>query len=481
MKQLRKIFAIIAVFAIILTTSMTAFAATGSNIVVSGAKAGETYKLYKLFDATQSEDATKIVYTISKDSPWKSIVEAYTYNESNMFSLVASDDNTFIVVADDSFNDTAAADFSAYLKENMGTVTPDATVTADNNGSAEFTGLDIGYYFVTTSLGALCSIDTNNQTVAIREKNSYPSIVKKIIEGENEVDETSASIGDTVKYKLTVTDGTGTDKKLTVHDKMEAGLTLDTASFEIKADDTAVATTNYTVKTEAVADGCTFEIEFTPTYIASLDTGKQIVITFEAVLNSQAEIFADTNDNTAWLTYGDVYKSEEDTVIVKTYKFDVVKTTSDGAFLTGAEFKLYDAKTGGNEITLIKDNGTYRPAVQSEQGEAIIVDGNGLASIKGLASGEYYLEETKAPTGYNPLTERVAVTITDANVVFTDNNGNNAYDAGEGGIRVINNTGVELPSTGGIGTTLFVVLGVIAVLGAGLFLVVNKRMSKEAL
>lgn len=130
--------------------------------------------------------------------------------------------------------------------------------------------------------------------------------------------------------------------------------------------------------------------------------------------------------------------------------------------LTGATFKLYDAETGGNEIKVVKvEDSVYRVAEDGEDGVEIEA---GSVTVKGLAAdATYYLEETKAPEGYNILTERQAVTI----------KADNSAEA-----KVVNNAGTELPSTGSYGTTIFYVLGTVLVVGVLIYVVASRRVKK---
>lgn len=150
--------------------------------------------------------------------------------------------------------------------------------------------------------------------------------------------------------------------------------------------------------------------------------------------------------------------------------------------LDGAKFRIYDAATGGNEIKVVAatpaEGSTipvYRVAVDAETGVDIVVT-NGQIRVIGLDNGIYYLEEKEQPAGYNKLTERVKFEIKDSNLNATIEG--TKYK--EGGVRVINNTGTVLPETGGFGTTMFILLGGLAVMAAGIFLFINKRMSQIA-
>ena len=198
-------------------------------------------------------------------------------------------------------------------------------------------------------------------------------------------------------------------------------------------------------------------------------------MTYSAVLNENAVIAGDGNSNKTQLKFGDDHRDETtwDETKTYTYKVDVVKTDGSNKVLDGAQFKLYDAKTGGNEIKLVDEgNGVYRLAKDGETGVGYITTVNGQLEIKGFdANTNYYLEETKAPDGYNKLPERVEIAVKEANLDAT-------VDGGiwhEGGIHVVNKTGSLLPTTGGIGTTIFYALGGALVLGVIAVFLARKR------
>ena len=154
---------------------------------------------------------------------------------------------------------------------------------------------------------------------------------------------------------------------------------------------------------------------------------------------------------------------------------DVVKTDSQNTLIDGAQFKIYDAVTGGSEVkvVLMDDNVTYRRARADETGVPIVVT-NGQVRVVGFDNGTYYLEETAAPDGYNKLTARQKFIISDGNLDAVFNDG--IYSTGSG-VHVVNKTGSMLPETGGLGTLLFTILGGTTVLGTGVVLVTKKRMS----
>ena len=193
------------------------------------------------------------------------------------------------------------------------------------------------------------------------------------------------------------------------------------------------------------------------------------------MLNRNAVVAGEGNPNETELQYGDDNYTESDSTKTYTFGFDIVKTDEEHNLLDGAEFKVYDAATGGNEVAvvLMDDGTTYRRARADETGVPIVVK-NGQVRVVGFDNGTYYLEETVAPNGYNKLSNRKAFTISDANLDALFNDGVFSTDSG---VHVVNKTGSMLPETGGIGTTIFYVLGGALVLGAGVALVTKKRMA----
>lgn len=181
--------------------------------------------------------------------------------------------------------------------------------------------------------------------------------------------------------------------------------------------------------------------------------------------------------NDSSLDYGDSHNTEADETITYTYEFDLVKTIVDNTVLNNAKFKLYVKNDNEKKyIDLVKiksENGInyYRPAMKNEIGVEVEA---GIARISGLDSDTYYLDETQVPEGFNKLAKDPYITLTAKN--------NNATLDGvkylNGGLQVINYTGSLLPSTGGVGTGLFVTVGLMLVIGFGLLLVTKLRMAK---
>ena len=258
---------------------------------------------------------------------------------------------------------------------------------------------------------------------------------------------------------------------------MSAGLTLNPDSIEATGLRKGQDANNgdYHVVTTGLSDGCTFEVVFHQSYLDTITENTDIVVTYSAVVNEKAQVSPSANPNKTTLKYGEGSKFETVPSETKTYTFkvDVVKTDEDNKVLNGAQFKLFDAKTGGNEIALVEvSDGVYRLAKDGETGVEYITTVNGELEIKGFdANTNYYLEETKAPDGYNKLAERVEIAVKEANLEASVSNG--VWQ--NGGVHIVNKAGDLLPTTGGMGTTILYIIGGVLVVAAGSMLVIRRK------
>ena len=471
MKRTKRIASVLLALVMALILITTAFAAgeTGS-ITINNAVVGKTYTIYRIFDLnSHNDDYTAINYKVS--AKWA----AFFQDCAKGLDYVTIDDQGYVTWKVDA--DKAAFAKDAYAFAQASSIPNDGQDKATSS-TVKFENLTLGYYLVQSDLGVLCSLDTTMPDVTIKEKNSQPTVDKQVQENSNGTwgDTNDANIGDTVNFKTTINVVDGQPKNYVLHDKMSNGLTFDAGSVEVKIGDrTLTLGSDYTLITNP-KDGCTFEIEFKENVLKPNDV---VIVTYSATLNEKAVIYPEPNTNETKLVYGEGSETTWDETKTFTYQFDLVKTKTDKTVLDGAEFKLYDAKTEGNEIALIDEgNGVYRVATAAEKAAEGFVSATikaGKVTIKGLDSGTYYLEETKAPAGYNVLAERVEVKIDHANLTATVEG--DTYVSG--GVQVINQTGAELPSTGGIGTTIFYVVGGLLVVAAGVLLVTRKRMSKS--
>ncbi len=466
--KLRKLFA--AGLALVMTLAMAApaFAAeTKNSITVTNVKAGETYKAYKLFDATQSDDEKNISYTIAADSAWKSVLENYKYDLDNdgaedtvfTFETIASDTTKLTVKYGAGVD---AAHLAAYLAKNIPATAAAQEVTATEAG-ATFTGLELGYYFVTTTTGSLCALDTNNSKVVIEDKNSYPTV-------EKSADKTNASMGETITYTLKVNIPASADKAIKLVDTLDAGLTLVKAP-ESKANE-------YTVS----VDGQKITIDFDAAYVKGLTAGTTVTLTYTAYINTASGVVSTgTNDNTVELTYS-AYKQTAEAK-VSTYMATFLKVNGEDKPLSDVTFKLTDKNDVEIEVVKVENadgSSAYRvadaatKAAADYKADTITTDANGEIKIEGLGSEQYKLVELSTQTGYNLLKEPVSFQINKANDLYANNEGSeNDHNV------IVNNTGIELPTTGGMGTTLFYIVGGLMVVCAGVVLVTKKRMGNK--
>ncbi len=471
MRHVKKVLgAMMAMFMVLAVSVTTAFAAVNDNngkITINDAVDGHTYNAYQIL-VLESYDESHEAYAYKANADWANWLKTQT----QYVSIDAQGYVTWVEKAD-----AAAFAKAAIAHAEEAGIQPVRTVTA-NGTTVEFTGLNLGYYLVDTSLGTLCSLDTTTPNVEMYEKNEQPPVKKEVKEDStgNWGDENTAEIGQTVEFKTTIGAKPGAESYV-LHDVMSDGLTLDPDSIEAtgltKGQDAESG--DYHVVTTGLSDGCTFEVVFHQSYLDTITADTDIVVTYDAVVNENAQISPSDNPNSTTLTYGEDSEFETVPSETKTYTFkvDVVKTDGDHKVLDGAQFKLFNAKTGGDEIALVKvSDGVYRLAKDGETGVEYITTVNGQLEIKGFdANTNYYLEETKAPDGYNKLAERVEIAVKDANLEASVSN--DTWQSG--GVHVVNHTGSLLPTTGGMGTTIFYVAGGAIVLAAAATIAYRKR------
>lgn len=481
MKHVKKLLGLLLALTLSLTLCLPAFAASGvggtGTITIDNAAKGQTYTVYRIMDL-ESYNTDIGAYAYRANSAWAQWLQ--TQNEYIEFvdkDKNNPDDLGYVKWKDGADVVAFAKEALAYAKANS--IQPVATEKSEagdpttNRVTVTFKELPLGYYLVDTTLGTICSLNTMNPNVTMKEKNDVPKVEKEVQEDSDQSwgSENTAEIGDTVKYRTTVTIVPGAANYI-LHDVMDEGLTLDKNSIKI---DGLTENIQYTVSTDPT-DGCAFEITFAKTYLDSITKETEIVVTYSAVVNENAKIYKDENNNKTWLVFGEKMtpdKTPDSTTKTYTFKVDVVKTDDKDKVLDGVQFKLYDAKTGGNEIALVKESdGVYRLAKDGEAGVEYITTVNGQLEIKGFdANTNYFLEETKAPDGYHKLAERVEIAVKEANIEASVSN--DTWQSG--GVHVVNNPGKALPSTGGMGTALFYIGGGVLVVGAAALFVLKKR------
>lgn len=491
MKHVKKLLGLLLALTLSLTLCLPAFAASGvggiGTITIVNAAKGQTYTVYRIMDL-ESYNTDIGAYAYRANSDWATWLQT----KSEYIEFVDKDKNNQADLGYVKWKEGAdvvafAKEALAYAKANPDKIKPVAKKTSpvgdptSDRVTVTFDNLPLGYYLVDTTLGTICSLNTMNPNVTMKEKNDVPKVEKEVQEDSDQSwgSENTAEIGDTVKYRTTVTIVPGAANYI-LHDVMDEGLTLDKNSIKING---LTAGKEYTVATTGLKDECAFEITFAKTYLDSITQETEIVVTYSAVVNENAKIYTDENNNKTWLEFGEKMtpdKTPDSTTKTYTFTFDIVKTDNENKLITGAEFKLYDSKTGGKEIPVVADGAnTYRLAKDGEIGVAIVVNKDHYITVNGLDDNTtYWLEETKTPEGYHKLTGRVEVALGKKQNISTTMTGT-TWVKGNGGVHVVNNPGKALPSTGGMGTALFYIGGGVLVVGAAALFVLKKRKDTD--
>ena len=473
------------------TTSGTS-ATTKGKITIDNAIVGQTYKIYQILELESFSDKPSSGtntgnYAYKVATGWDEFI---TTGEGNAY-LESTDG---YVKWKGTTDDARVAEFAKKALAYATNKKLAATKTADKvtSTTVEFTDLALGYYLVDSSAGALCSLNTTDTDVTIQEKNGVPS-VKKEVQEDSKIEATdewgksnTADIGQTVNFKTTITAQPGAQNYV-LHDKMDEGLTFTdgTVAVKFKRGETKknlTVNTDYTLTTSGLTDGCTFHVVFTQKFCNTLEDGDQIIVTYSATLNEKAVIAGEGNKNTTKLTYGENSETTYDTTTTKTYSIPVFKYTmknSTETALAGATFTLSKKLDGTEPINLVKTSEENAPeniycvAKNGETGTVteVTTPASGKLKIEGLDAGTYYLTETEQPAGYNKLKDPVKVVIKEDGTITV---GEDTTPVTE--VKVLNNTGSLLPSTGGSGTTLIYILGAILVLGSSVVLITKKRM-----
>mgnify|MGYP004465651629 CR=1 FL=1 len=470
MKTMRKLFTVLLALAMTLALAVTAFAADTGSITITNPQGDHTYTAYKIFDVTYSGD--NYSYTISDTDAAFSTVKAYADVTANGLTLTAvANTNKYNVSIGAGFS---AASFAQHLNKNVNSLGDGKAFTKVDN-TMKASGLALGYYFVSGTSGAVCELATAKD-IQIRDKNEVPQIEKSVDDNDGTVE-----IGQVLTYTITgkVPSTKGyTEFTYQVTDTMTEGLTF---NKNVKV---AIGGTDVTGAATITNNGNGFVASVNMiNYQDQIDA--PVVITYTATVNENA-IQRDKDTNTAELKYSnnpaDKNSFDKSSVTVEVFSFNIVinkyaannaETKLEGAkfVLKNAESKYYKYDTATKAVTWVADKA---------QATEVTTDADGAARFDGLQAGTYNLEETAAPAGYNQLIKDIIIVL-DKTGSATINGAASAPGAAHSlTAGVANSTGTVLPETGGTGTVIFVALGALAVICAGVFLVTNKRMSKES-
>ena len=489
MKTLKKAMSVLVSLLMIFTFALPAFADSATTYTITAPATTHQYEIYQIFTGDLSEG----------------ILSNVKWGVNGTGTVGKAVDSTIITELTDvnSKSDREKLDVvERYAKLNS---TPVATISNSGTYSAV-----AGYYLIKDENNNVSGTDTYTTyivqvvgDVTITPKGNVPSFEKKVKDTNDTTGATSDwqdsadyDIGDKVPFKLEGTVASNYDDYKTYyfafHDKAEAGLTFN-SDVKVFVDGTVI-TTGYSVVT-STTDGDTFDVVFDNLKdIADVKANSKITVEYTATLNDKAVLGNQGNVNTAHLEFSNNPNEEQngsnkpetgntpdDSVIVFTYQVVVNKTKANGDALSGAEFTLEKVLKDGTKETVA--------VVKNTEGTTF--------TFKGLDDGDYILTETKTPPTYNTI-EPIEFTVTaDHNIawngevrdaILTSLSGNVTSgtadfmpDKTEGSLttNVVNQSGATLPGTGGIGTTIFYVIGGLLMAAAAVLLITKKRMNSD--
>ena len=490
---MKKILALVLALAMILMVG----AAYANTIKVNNALEGEEYKAYKMLDLNYQadENGTPTAYRYTVNSAWTGF---FNKDNATVTAVFTIDDQGYVTSSADSeaaWSATSALSAfaeaaAAYAKTNGLSPEVSGTVAAGKT-SVDLTTGD-GYYLITSTLGTRAMIDTTPGNVEVNEKNEGDTIEKEVKEDSTDSygQSNDVQVGDTVDFR---SEATIAPRSINVKivDTMTSGLDLIAGSIHVYTDEAhANEYTPKAIKTGTNADPATFIIEISDEFAATASSSLKLYVTYQAKVNNAAVVTDASGNpvivpqtNKTKVTFGKDSESQEDTTTTTTHKFNVYKhATGATKNLADAVFQLLKG-TGTDAVKLIKIDATnYRVADATEatgtasshanNGEiATVANGSLVSDFVTVDSGDiviwgvdsdndYHLHEIQAPKGYNALAADVDVTVAAANDTRVD---------------VANSTGTELPSTGGIGTTIFYVIGGVLVIGAAIILIARRK------
>ena len=472
---MRKIIALVLVAVMMMAMVITAQAESTASITIKSttseeATATETteYTWYQILIADMDSDITTdgttgqvsgngVAYYVEDDDLAAAIAATGAFTVGTASTTIDDSTRYYVALAENKdIEDVKTALATLVAAGNF--IDSDTFSQTEPGGTATADGLVPGYYYITSTLGDKVVVETLADVI-INTKNSYPGVEKDI-----DSEDLNSEIGSLVTYTLTVTVPESANDTIVLTDTMSEGLDFSEITSVSNGTDAVAYTLNPTEPTKT-------DKEFTITFDADTVTANQgntITITYKAMVNENAAIETDIS-NQVKLDYGNNYTSVPSEVNTKTYQATFDKIDSSSTKLAGAKFQLLKDDTVISLVEVTKGS-EYRVATPDEitAGTGIVTEMETIGAtitIKGLdLDTTYVLHETKAPEGFNELEED-----------YTLEAGQNTFVHG----KIVNQKGAVLPSTGGIGTTIFYVVGAFLVIGAGIVLVVRRRMNSN--
>ena len=561
---MKKFFSFMMAVVLVLSMSVTAFAEDGQgSITITNATIGQSYSVYKLFDATYNANAEgkadAVSYSITTNNQFFSVLFGEDGKSANNYFNY--DAVTGTVTKKSTVNDTELIAYvTGIVNADGANYTPDAEPITATTTEVEFNNLNYGYYIIKSTLGGTVTINSNTPDVEVIDKNQQGAtdFNKQIKTGEENGEElwgdnNSACFGETVKYKITFNatnyDGANQTQFYSVYDTTGTAISPSFSSITVKVGNQTLTKgyylgtgefastseklgtwdgdyktaaewylvrsnedefrisipwmTNHTLNGDGTSG---YSLSFGEGAASKFESPVAVEITYEATVEDNATIggasyntAGSNNINTAhvkWYFHGGTDSTINDTVHTYVYGIGILKEdSSTAANLAGAEFEVYIDEACNQPVKFVTTGikGVYS---HDEDGEGatnkVVSQLNGKIVLLGLEDGDYYLKEVKAPDGYNALSAPVKIEVgegksedfsvyanTSGEVADTeqDMEGYTKYTFGVTKATVGNSKGVELPSTGGKGTTMLITFGSLIAIGFAVFLITHKKMS----
>lgn len=513
MKNMQKLFALLLAVVMVLSMAVTAFAdgedttkptpltpvTTSGQITINNSASGTVYTIYRIFDLVKTNEDGKHVFVINEK--WEAYAALEMQKPEEQRNFTVSNDYLKSVTfqlgenSDDAKLQAFANDVYNYANRLGNYANREGNVIA-HDGQSEMLGnsgnyttdkfYQYGYYIMVSTHRDVknpkySAFVLDNAVVTVREKNSKQASIEKQVQEDSLAtnaetgwdSSNAAEIGQPVNFKIVVTLAAGTDRYV-IEDNMGEFENIANLSYTWSRGTVKAEHLTYTEKKDNNGKTTGFTVTLSDNFRGMVEDGDTLTIHYTACLTADAVIAGDGNENSATLTYGQVKQAdgnytegtttEPATTTTYTYKLIVKKTNENGDPLTGAKFTL---SLNNTKLKFTQDPVNTTNYIVNPNGnvEEIETTGDCIFSISGLDSeDDYVLEETYAPNPYilmDPQTVKLSHTNTEHQREIT----------------VVNLPGIDMPETGGMGTTILYAVGGIMVLAAVVLLVTKKRMS----